>query len=312
MFGSGVRPAACRQAKDLDPDARPLRRAYDMLGIDSEYDYDPVWQKCRELGIAPTFHTGGRGYGAAQSPDQLHLQPYRPFRRGRARGRQGPVPRRRHAALPRSALRLPRRRRRLGLPALRRPDRALGAARRQGHRSTWIPTSSTASCCASLVDKYGYDEIAAELDKRDGWPAAEEDDPDRRRAGLDDFAACKITRKEDWVDLYRHAVLLRLRGRRPDERDGVRQGQPVRRADQRDLQLRHRPFRRDRHARPAAGSATSWSRTATSPTDDFRDFVFANAVRLWGTQNPRFFEGTAVAKEAAAVLNTSPVRAAAD
>ena len=21
--------------------------------------------------------------------------------------------------------------------------------------------------------------------------------------------------------------------------------------------------------------------------DDFRDFVFANAVRLWGTQNPR-------------------------
>ena len=31
-------------------------------------------------------------------------------------------------------------------------------------------------------------------------------------------------------------------------------------------------------------------------TDDFRDFTFTNAVRLWGTQNPRFFEGTAVAK----------------
>jgi hypothetical protein len=25
-------------------------------------------------------------------------------------------------------------------------------------------------------------------------------------------------------------------------------------------------------------------------------------VRLWGTQNPRFFEGTAVAKEAVALL----------
>ena len=36
--------------------------------------------------------------------------------------------------------------------------------------------------------------------------------------------------------------------------------------------------------------------------DDFRDFTFGNAVRLWGTQNPRFFEGTPVAKEAAAVL----------
>ena len=34
---------------------------------------------------------------AAQQPEQLHLQPYRPFRGGRARGRQGAVPRRRHA-----------------------------------------------------------------------------------------------------------------------------------------------------------------------------------------------------------------------
>src|ERR671936_532270 len=38
---------------------------------------------------------------------------------------------------------------------------------------------------------------------------------------------------------------------------------------------------------------------------DFSDFVFGNAVRLWGTQNPRFFEGTAVAKEAAALLKRS-------
>jgi hypothetical protein len=40
-------------------------------------------------------------------------------------------------------------------------------------------------------------------------------------------------------------------------------------------------------------------------TDDFHDFVFANAVRLWSTQNPRFFEGTRVAKEAAALLKRS-------
>jgi hypothetical protein len=35
---------------------------------------------------------------------------------------------------------------------------------------------------------------------------------------------------------------------------------------------------------------------------NFRDFTFANAVHLWGTQNPRFFEGTAVAKAAAEEL----------
>jgi hypothetical protein len=45
--------------------------------------------------------------------------------------------------------------------------------------------------------------------------------------------------------------------------------------------------------------------------DNFRDFTFTNAVRLWGTQNPRFFEGTVVAKEAA-VLAEPALRAAAE
>ena len=36
--------------------------------------------------------------------------------------------------------------------------------------------------------------------------------------------------------------------------------------------------------------------------EDFRDFVFANAVRLHGGMNPAFFEGTAVEEEAARVL----------
>jgi len=49
-------------------------------------------------------------------------------------------------------------------------------------------------------------------------------------------------------------------------------------------------------------------------TDDFRAFTFANAVKLWGTQNPHFFEGTRVAKEAAAVLAAAqtPTLAAAE
>ena len=48
--------------------------------------------------------------------------------------------------------------------------------------------------------------------------------------------------------------------------------------------------------------------------DNFRDFTFANAVKLWGTQNPRFFEGTRVAKEAVALLATAqtPTLAAAE
>jgi predicted TIM-barrel fold metal-dependent hydrolase len=39
----------------------------DVYGIDSEYDYDPFWAKCQELGIAPTFHSLGYTWGSRQS-----------------------------------------------------------------------------------------------------------------------------------------------------------------------------------------------------------------------------------------------------
>ena len=40
-------------------------------------------------------------------------------------------------------------------------------------------------------------------------------------------------------------------------------------------------------------------------SDDFRDFAFANAVRLHGGTNPDFFVGTAVEREAEALLATT-------
>jgi hypothetical protein len=46
--------------------------------------------------------------------------------------------------------------------------------------------------------------------------------------------------------------------------------------------------------------------------EDFRDFTFGNVVRLFGRGNPRFFEGTRVAKDAAALLGETAVRAAAE
>jgi predicted TIM-barrel fold metal-dependent hydrolase len=40
----------------------------DVLGLDSEYDYDPFWAKCVELKICPATHTPGMGWGSRQSP----------------------------------------------------------------------------------------------------------------------------------------------------------------------------------------------------------------------------------------------------
>ncbi len=41
---------------------------HDPIALDSGFDYDPVWAKCEELGVAPTFHSGSRGIGLRVSP----------------------------------------------------------------------------------------------------------------------------------------------------------------------------------------------------------------------------------------------------
>lgn len=51
------------------PGAEDVRGAkwLDTLCHDSEYDYDPVWKRCEELGVAPTFHSSGMGWGSRVS-----------------------------------------------------------------------------------------------------------------------------------------------------------------------------------------------------------------------------------------------------
>ena len=127
---------------------------------------------------------------------------------------------------------------------------------------------------------------------------------DRRRRRLDDFAACKITRKEDWIDLFAKPYYF---GCEADDRMNATAFGKL------------NPFGAQLNAiyssdighfdvidmREPLPEAYELVEDGHITDDDFRDFVFANAVRLWGTQNPDFFEGTLVAKEAAAVLNAA-------
>src|ERR1700680_122939 len=70
MFGSSVaRPLPA--AKGLDSQVARHAMFYDQFGLDSEHDYDPVWRKCQELGVAPTFHTGGRSFGLGNTPSNF-------------------------------------------------------------------------------------------------------------------------------------------------------------------------------------------------------------------------------------------------
>src|SRR5262249_5678931 len=52
------------------PGAEDVRAArwVDGLGLDSAHDYEPLWQRCVELGVTPTFHSTGIGFGGRTSP----------------------------------------------------------------------------------------------------------------------------------------------------------------------------------------------------------------------------------------------------
>jgi hypothetical protein len=163
----------------------------------------------------------------------------------------------------------------------------------------------------SLVDKYGYDDIAAELDRRDGWPSKDEDEPTGGVTVLDDFAACEISRKEDWITLYAKPYYF---GCEADDRMNVTAfgranpfGARINAIFSSDIGHFDVP-----NMLSPVPEAYELVEDELITADDFRDFTFGNAVRLWGQQNPRFFEGTSVAKAAAEALNVAPARAAAE
>jgi predicted TIM-barrel fold metal-dependent hydrolase len=55
-------------AMRISPEAGAFSYWIDTFGLDSEHDYDPVWAKCVELGVSPTFHSVGYGWGSRATP----------------------------------------------------------------------------------------------------------------------------------------------------------------------------------------------------------------------------------------------------
>src|SRR5216110_2299704 len=309
MFGSGMsrRVASSPQS---DPDGNRLAVYYDVLAHDSDHDYDPVWAKCEELGIAPTFHSSGSNQGLRNSPSNFVYNHIGHFAAaGHAVSKAiflGGVTRR--------------------FPKLRFAflEGGVGWAsqlfgdliehwERRGATALerMKPEKLDRKLLMSMVEKYRYDDIAVALKARDGWPSPDTQDLTGNRAELDDFAACKITRKQDWLDLYATPFYF---GCEADDRmnaSAFGKGNPfgARLNAIFSSDIGHFDVIDFRDPLPQAHELVE---KGLITDDDFRDFVFANSVRLWGTQNPRFFEGTRVAKEAAAVLNTPIIKAAAD
>jgi len=290
-----------------DQDSARLAVWYDVLALDSDYDYDPVWAKCRELGIAPTFHSAGSNQGLRNSPTNFVYNHIGHFAAaGHAVSKAiflGGVTRR--------------------FPELRFAflEGGVGWAcqlfgdlcehwerRNRKALERMDPRTLDRALLMSLAEKYGDPDVAEALRARDGWP-----DHDVSLTGgvadLDDFSACQITRKEDWVDLFAKPFYF---GCEADDRmnaaafgRGNPFGAKLNAVYSSDIghfdviDMRH-PLR----------EAYELVEDGLITKDNFRDFVFANTVHLWGTQNPKFFEGTTVAKEAAAELARTPVQVA--
>jgi predicted TIM-barrel fold metal-dependent hydrolase len=308
MFGASFpRPVPATQG--VDPVAARFAVTYERLGIDSDYDYDPVWQKCRELGVAPTFHAGGRGFGLRNSPSNFtynHIGHFAAAGHAIAKGLfLGGVTRRfpdlRFAFLEGG----------VGWGCQLFADLIEHWERRGAKGIAYMdPKKLDRTLLKSLADKYADDDMIAELRRRDGWPSREEDEPTGGVPVLDDFAACEISRKEDWVELYAKPYYF---GCEADDRMNVTAFGPANPFGARinaifSSDIGHFDVPDMLNPVPEAHELVE---DELITADDFRDFTFANAVRLWGTQNPHFFEGTAVAAAAAEVLNVAPARAAA-
>ncbi len=309
MFGSSVaRPLPA--ATGADPQAARHAVLYDQFGLDSDHDYDPVWQKCRELGVAPTFHTGGRGFGLRNNPSNFtynHIGHFAAAGHAVAKGLF------------------------LGGVTRRFPDLRFGFLEggvgwgcqlfadliehweRRGKKGLEYmdPKKLDREMLRQLVDKYGYEDIAAELKSRDGWPNKEEDELTGGVPVLDDYAACEITQKQDWIDLFVKPYFF---GCEADDRMNAVAfskfnpfGAKINAIFSSDIGHFDVP-----NMLQVLPEAYELVEDGFLTNDDFRDFTFGNAVRLWGAGNPRFFEGTSVAKEAAALLGATPVRAAAE
>ncbi len=299
--GYVVRPVP-RVAEDF-PRAAGYAPRLDLLALDSDYDYDPLWEKCRELKVAPTFHNTSMGIGTHRSISNFvfnHL--------GGAADGLNPVAR----ALV------------LGGVTNRFPDLnfafleggvAWGVAlysslidhfeKRNIEALDWVdPRKLDPVRQGRLLEEYGEGRVL-DLSKEvqdsfyHGPPVPS---PDQ----IDEFAACGAKHPEDFQRLFAKPFYF---GCEADDK-----------LSSLAFNARLNPFG-DRLNAILGSDIGHWDvqqmdrviaeayelveDELLSP-DDFRAFTFENAVRLHATVNPGFFRGTSVAAAAEGTMGGAP------
>ena len=125
------RPFAALAGKD--PEVSRYAYWLDQYGIDSAYDYDPVWARAQELGVSLAFHSGFIGMTPYRSISSYVYNHIAMLADGPAVPGQVAVPRRGHPAVPRDELRLSRGRRGAGPPPSTATSSATGRSATSRH-----------------------------------------------------------------------------------------------------------------------------------------------------------------------------------
>lgn len=281
---------------DKYPELDEVATYQDCFAIDSDYDYDPVWQKCLELKIAPTFHSGPIGWATRRSITRHQYNQIGGFAEGGEAICKalffGGVTRRfpdlRFGFLeggvgwaPSLYARLIEHWEKRGAEGIQHLD----------------PSRLDTELVSEMIDLYGGEKTRRLRDQIVS-DATWGDHPEE----LDDWAACEISTKRDIRDLFVPPFFFgcegddRMNAIAFDERlnpFGARLnamfGSDLGHFDVPDMRLvLHEAFE------PVEDGIMTMQ--------DFRDFGFENAVRLHGGMNPNFFAGTAVEEAASDVL----------
>lgn len=285
------------------PDQRLAPFKFDFYGIDSDYDYDPVWQKCIDLGVAPCFHGTANGivWGPRNSPSNLMYNTIGNFAEsGDAVSKalfMGGVTRR--------------------FPQLRMGFLEGGVGRgvltfagmiefwekRSGKAIHKLnPSNLNVDELMRLVDEYGEPRIKALKDGVRQMFEGVVAEPAPDLPGLDDWHGARIERKEDFRTLYQNNFFWGCEADDPTIAWAFNE-------KVNPLGMKFRAFLGSdiSHcdvADPAGVIPEAYELVENGQVtgEDFRDLVFTNAVRLYGGMNPNFFKGTLVEAEAAKVL----------
>jgi predicted TIM-barrel fold metal-dependent hydrolase len=260
----------------------------DTFGIDSEYDYDPVWAKCQELKVVPSFHSHGEGWGSRTSISNYvynHIGHFASSADAVCKSLfLGGVTRR--------------------FPQLRFSflEGGVGWARSLfadliGHwekrnikaMANYDPANINQELLAELSRRYGGKVLGdREFVKGREVAGSRPGDPS------DDFAACAIDSREDFRALFVKPFFFGCEADDPitasafdakrnpmDARLNAIYGSDIGHFDVPDMsEVTAEAFEAVEHGRMTE--------------EDFRDFVFVNPIKLWTALNPDFFKGTVV------------------